>query len=113
MTIAATQRAASPTLLSSSTADAERHQRGAVVEIDTDPVPAHGLIVQVLAGPFVIEPSLACGAIRAALTSDGTRHTQMRQAVVVARGLGRWALAADAGVSVEEDGLCLHEPPIH
>src|SRR5258708_17861749 len=98
MTIAAAQRTAGPTLLAFSAADAESHQRSAVIEIDADPVPTDGLTVQVFAGPFVIEPSLACDTIRAALTRDGARHAEMRQAVVVARGLGRGALAADTGV---------------
>src|ERR1700730_5005174 len=87
MTVAAAQRAAGPTLLALSAADTKGHQRRAVIQIDADPVPTHGLAVQVLAGPFVIEPSLAGYAIRAALTRDGARHTQMRQAVVIARGL--------------------------
>src|SRR5258708_16561053 len=107
MAIAAAQRAAGPTLFVDCTADAEGHQRCTVVEIDTDPVPAYGLTVQVLAGPFVVEPGLACDAIRAALARDGTRHTQMRQAVVIARGLPLPPFAAFSCVPVEQKGLCL------
>src|SRR3979411_1782262 len=105
MAVAAAQRAARPALLALRAAHTEGHQRRAVIQIDAYPVPSHGLRVQVLAGPFVIEPSLAAYVIRGVPTSDGAGHVQMRQAVVIARRLWRGALAADAGIAVEQNGL--------
>src|SRR6266404_60126 len=112
MAIAAAQCAACPTLLILCAADAEGHQRRAVIQIDADPVPTHGLTVEVLTGPFVIEPSLARDVIRANLARDGTRHAQVRQAVVIARGRGRGTFAASTLVSVENNGLCPQQPQI-
>src|SRR5882757_4652810 len=86
LTVAAAQGSSGPTLLALRTADTEGHQRRAVVQTDADPVPAHRLAVQVLARPFVVEPSLAGNAVRAALARDGACYAQVRHAVVIARG---------------------------
>src|SRR5450631_2898614 len=110
--VAAAKRAAGPTRLPLRAANAERHQRAAIVQIDANPVPTNGLTIQVLARPFVIEPSLAGDLVRAALTRNGACDSHMRQAVVVTRSLRRGALAADAGVAVEQNGLSLQERQI-
>src|SRR5260370_7555871 len=97
MTVDAGKRTAGPMLFAPSTTDAEVHQRRAVIQIDADPVPTHGLTVQVLAGPFVIEPGLADHLVHAALTRDGPVPPQLRQPALLASAPTRASLAADTG----------------
>src|SRR6266571_8231240 len=84
---------------------AKRHERTAVGEIDSDPVPADRLPGQSLARPFVIEPGFARDLQLPAADDDAARNREMRKAVVVARLRRVRPFAAEAALALEQHRL--------
>src|SRR5216683_7333967 len=84
---------------------AKRHERTAVREIDSDPVPADRLLGQDFARPFVIEPGFARDLQLAAADDDAARDREMRNAVVVARLRRVRPFAAEAALALEQHRL--------
>src|SRR4029453_6675901 len=82
-----------------------RHERTAVTEVEPDPVPARCLGRQILARPFVIEPRRTLYALPLPAPVYGSRHREMRTAVVVARLCRDWAFATEARFALEQDRL--------
>src|SRR6185436_21161784 len=76
----------------------ERHERAAVQEIDSGPVPARGFGGEVGARPFVVEPPGA--PCVAAVYPAG--DVELGPAVVVARFLRSIALPAEARLSLQD-----------
>src|SRR5712691_882342 len=89
---------------------AKRHERTAVGEIDSDPVPADRLLGQSLARLFVIEPGFARDLQLAAADDDAARDREMRKAVVVARLRRVRPFAAEAALALEQHRLFRIEP---
>src|SRR5215831_17143678 len=105
-------RAAGPQRPAGTVADAERHQRRAVVEVDAGPVPAGCLRRQDLARPLVIEPGAAGDVEASAADLDRTRDRELRLAVVVARVDGIAGLAREARLALEQNRLRLRETQV-
>src|SRR5712692_10881075 len=78
--VGAPQSSARPETAAVPRAYPESHKRTAVGKIDPDPVPAHRLLGQSLARPFVIEPGFARDLQLAAADDDAARDREMRKA---------------------------------
>src|ERR1700686_4323692 len=99
------QCAASPIRLPLVATNPERHDRAAVIQIESNPIPAVRLGIEVLAGPLVIKPCLAADDIVPRRARNAAAHAQVRLAVVVAGRLWRRTLLAVAGDTIEEHRL--------
>jgi len=96
---------ARPDIFAALPADAKRHERPAVGQVDTDPVPARGIRCQILAGPFVIEPGVSLHVHLLRLDRNAAARSKMWLAVVVAGLLRAGSLAAEAALAFREQRL--------
>src|SRR5271163_109083 len=85
--IGSTIGAPGPALGATESAHAKCHQRGAIRKIDARPIPTLSFAVQVFARPFMIEPGFTRHLVGGAGADDGTADAQMRNAVVITRGV--------------------------
>ena len=101
------EAAAGPQRAAVATAQHEGGERAAVEEVDADPVPAHGVGVQDLVAPLVVDPGAAVGRRDAAATLDGQGGAwpELRFAVVVAGLALVGPLAREAGVALQQQRL--------
>src|ERR1700687_3441463 len=101
-----------PIRLSVVATNPERHDGAAVIQVESDPIPAIRLAIEVLTGPLVIEPGLAADDIAPRRARNAAAHAQVRLAVVIAGRLWRRTLLAVARDTVEERWLCNLEAQI-
>src|SRR5690606_24855850 len=83
-------------------ANAKSHERRAVVEVESTPVPARRVARQIFARPFVIEPRAAFDRLAFALHAHSPAHRKMRPAVVVARLDGSRTFARHALLPLQQ-----------
>src|ERR1700722_14361155 len=99
------QCGAGPIGLPVATSNPKCHQGAAVTQVQADPVPAVRLLVEVAAGPFVIEPGFTGHDFVARAACDAAADGEVRLAVVIAGRLARRTLLTVAAHAVEHGRL--------
>ena len=112
---ASAKRAAVPDRLARLVAQPKGRQRAAIKQVDAQPVPAHRATLQQLLAPLMVQPGGAAAAQLQglALQRQAAADLQLRQAVVVAGLAGVGALARQALVALQQQGLRAGKAQVH
>src|SRR5215831_6104302 len=104
-----TVRRRCPVLTAALAADTKCHERCAIVQVDTDPVPAGSGFAEVVVGPFVIQPRQPGYRTSTRASENMTTHGKVRKTIVTARLARQRTLTAEALLSLQQHCLSRFE----